>query len=459
MPARYALKLAAAAALTAGILPALAQQRACGLPVLYQNMAAADPQAYKAFSQKELARVQSAAENPVAARTTAQAAIPVVFHFVLTGAQYNLLGRDTGILRRVYSQMASLNQDFTGQNADRVKVPAAFATLFDAPGIQFGLGNVTTGNTIAPGVEVKLLSSSVTYDVNNGCAAAKNSTTGLAPADTKKYLNVWVVNIYNGSNGQILGVTIPPDYVGYSFGSYTITQNDLGIVLSYGTVGKREFNSQYFFSGIDQGRTLTHETGHYLSLRHVWGDDNGACPSSGGYDDGISDTPPQADATYCNRGTSGTQCPTFPLTDACSPSGNGIMFMNYMDYVNDAAMFMFTKQQSAVMRSEVQPGGSTYNLTQNPQLLSVNDAGISAATASFEAIPNPASDRLTVRWDAAQTAQQLALLDVAGRLVQNIPVPAGQSAYQFDLSQLPRGLYVVRATFAEGTAIRKVVLQ
>ena len=84
-------------------------------------------------------------------------------------------------------------------------------------------------------------------------------------------------------------------------------------------------------SAIQPGRTATHEIGHWLGLKHVWGDDGNSCAGS----DGVADTPNQAGPTY--------GCLSYPATDACSPNPPGIMFMNYMDYSDDTCMYMFTQ--------------------------------------------------------------------------------------------------------------------
>jgi len=73
----------------------------------------------------------------------------------------------------------------------------------------------------------------------------------------------------------------------------------------------------------NKGRTATHEIGHWLGLVHTWGDDGGTCSGT----DYISDTPNQSDYNY--------GCPAYPHTDGCTASSPGVMFMNYMDYVDD----------------------------------------------------------------------------------------------------------------------------
>jgi hypothetical protein len=85
------------------------------------------------------------------------------------------------------------------------------------------------------------------------------------------------------------------------------------------------------------GRTVTHEIGHWLNLRHIWGDTED-CSGS----DFAADTPNAEGPNYGK--------PAFPHI-SCSNGPNGDMFMNYMDYVDDDSMFMFTPQQVARMHA------------------------------------------------------------------------------------------------------------
>ena len=100
-----------------------------------------------------------------------------------------------------------------------------------------------------------------------------------------------------------------------------------GVVINYkafGTTGTAQ-------APFNLGRTATHEVGHWLNLRHIWGDTSD-CSGT----DFVDDTPK---AQRQNYGT-----PTFPHI-SCNNAPNGDMFVNYMDYVDDEAMFMFTTGQ------------------------------------------------------------------------------------------------------------------
>jgi hypothetical protein len=96
----------------------------------------------------------------------------------------------------------------------------------------------------------------------------------------------------------------------------------------------------------DKGRTTTHEVGHWLNLRHIWGDDGNGCLGS----DFVDDTPNQAGPNYGS--------PTFPNV-SCDNGPDGDMFMNYMDYVDDAAMMMFSAGQVARIQATLDGPRST----------------------------------------------------------------------------------------------------
>ena len=93
----------------------------------------------------------------------------------------------------------------------------------------------------------------------------------------------------------------------------------------------------------NKGRTVTHEVGHWFGLYHIWGDDGTSCSGS----DYITDTPNQADENY--------GCPNFATNSSCGNQGD--MSMNYMDYTDDACMYMFTALQKSRMQATYAVGG------------------------------------------------------------------------------------------------------
>lgn len=168
--------------------------------------------------------------------------------------------------------------------------------------------------------------------------------------DPTKYLNIWVTDVPATLNGLLGFATFPAGstLTGLPGGLGTATTDGLWCWgKAFGTTGTLQ-------AGVNKGRTSTHEIGHWLGLRHIWGD--GACAT-----DYCLDTPP---ASADNAGS-----PTYPLnpnsctnptgTNNTTPNGaNGEMFMNFMDYTNDVAMYMFTEDQRT--RAQTTMANGTY---------------------------------------------------------------------------------------------------
>src|SRR5690606_21031365 len=109
---------------------------------------------------------------------------------------------------------------------------------------------------------------------------AKYAANGGVDAwNTRRYLNIWVISM---RESEMLGVAIPPSFAA----SGMFSQSEIGVVINFKTLGRRENSAQYFMSSFDKGRTLTHELAHYFELEHVFGN-NSSCPGSGDIDDGI----------------------------------------------------------------------------------------------------------------------------------------------------------------------------
>lgn len=305
-----ALLLAAAIGSTA-----TAQQlRRCASYEYLQQQLATDPQMKKNLDDLE---AQTAVANALATartangnQTTAIVTIPVVVHILYFNTGQNI--SDT----RINEQIAVLNEDYRKLNTDISNVPSAWtATAADCE-IQFCLaqrdpsGNPTNGILHVPTThsQFSMTNDSMKYDARGGDDIW----------DRNKYLNLWVCKL----SGGILGYSQFP-------GGASATD---GVVLDYRYVGKTGASYPY-----NKGRTATHEIGHWLNLKHIWGDDFGSCSGS----DNCNDTP--------NQGSENYGCPTFPHTDNCTGTSPGVMFMNYMDYTDDACMYMFTANQKTRM--------------------------------------------------------------------------------------------------------------
>jgi hypothetical protein len=236
--------------------------------------------------------------------------IQVVVHVVAKTDEENISDE------QIESQIEVLNQDYRGKNADRSKVPDAWAGLAADPNLQFALATKDPKGKPTNGI-TRVQTTRDSF--GTGDSVKTKAGGGTPPWATDRYLNLWVCNLGEG----LLG------YAQFPGGP---ARTD-GVVILYTAFGTKGAAADPF----NLGRTATHEVGHYLNLRHIWADSND-CSGS----DQVSDTPR---AQMPNYGK-----PDFPHI-SCNNGPNGDMFMDYMDYVDDAAMFMFTQGQAARMNA------------------------------------------------------------------------------------------------------------
>ena len=271
-------------------------------------------EAHPAFRKRQHSIEQFTARSIVsglAERTTRRLiTIPVVVHVVYKRDEENISDE------QIHSQIDVLNKDYTAANIDKTGVPPVWQGLVANANIQFALatknprGKKTTGITRTP----------TTRDgFGTGDAVKSEKRGGADPWPSARFLNIWTCNL----KGGLLGYAQFP-------GGPAKTDGVVILYTAFGTTGVAA-------APFNLGRTATHEIGHWLNLRHIWGDRNDC-----GGSDYCSDTP-NAQLPNYNK-------PTFPHI-SCNNGPNGDMFMNYMDYVDDDAMFMFTPAQAARMNA------------------------------------------------------------------------------------------------------------
>lgn len=252
--------------------------------------------------------------------------IPVVFHVLHNGAN---VGVGLNISNaQVLSQLAVLNEDYRKTNADTILIPSVFTGVAADCEINFCLAQTAPNGSATTGID------RINYTTLGATVPPfqKSYVDGtIKPAtiwNPNNYLNIWVVPDYRDGIFDLLGhATFPAGSTlsGLSAPFGTLTSD--GVVIWYKACGRvGNLDPTY-----DEGRTATHEVGHWLGLRHIWGDAN--CGN-----DYCNDTPIQQ--------TSNFGCPAFPNV-TCTNGPNGDMFMNYMDYTDDPCMFMFTTNQKA----------------------------------------------------------------------------------------------------------------
>ncbi|GAA4898510.1 pregnancy-associated plasma protein-A [Stackebrandtia albiflava] len=243
------------------------------------------------------------------ARRREAVTIPVVVHVVWNADEENV--SDAQIL----SQLQVLNDDFNRANADVDTVPEPFRPLVAEARVRFRLAETDPQGAATTGV-VRVRTDHTGFGPDD---AVKSTATGGAdawPAD--RYLNVWVCRLTDG----LLG------YAQFPGGP---AETD-GVVVSYRAFGTTGTATAPF----DGGRTTVHEVGHWLNLRHIWGDDGEGCAGS----DFVTDTPNQAGPS--------SGVPRFPKV-SCDNAPHGDLFVNFMDYSDDACTVMFTHGQAGRM--------------------------------------------------------------------------------------------------------------
>jgi len=236
--------------------------------------------------------------------------IPVVVHVVYRTASENISDD------QIHSQIDALNRDYRAANADKSKTPACWAGLVTDIGIQFALtakdpaGKPTSGIT-------RTKTKKISFTTHDDMKFASRGGADAWP--TNKYLNLWVCTL----SGGLLGYAQFP-------GGPSATDGVAILNTAFGTKGTAK-------APYKLGRTAVHEVGHWLNLNHIWGDTSD-CSGT----DHVGDTPGQQLPNYGK--------PAFPHV-TCNNGPNGDMFINYMDYVDDGAMVMFTAGQSARMHA------------------------------------------------------------------------------------------------------------
>ncbi|WP_299119300.1 GEVED domain-containing protein [uncultured Tenacibaculum sp.] len=263
--------------------------------------------------------------------------IPVVVHVLYTNSTNNI--SDAQIL----SQIDVLNKDFRRTNTDKTN---KWSQAADTQ-IEFAMAKVDPNGNATTAITRKQVSGADWGTKFKAYNAMKSSATGgVNPWNTAEYLNMWIVPKMTNTSPQgdrtILGYAQFP-------GGAAATDGLVMIHDAFGSTGT--LNPSF-----NLGRTTTHEIGHYLNLRHIWGD--GDCSK----DDFVSDTP-KSDAPNYGCKTGHVSC------------GSEDMVQNYMDYSDDACMNLFTVGQKNRMRAVLEAGGSRRALALSDKFGSGNSGG------------------------------------------------------------------------------------
>ena len=290
-----------------------AQER-CGTEIYTQKMMRENA-SYEIARKKVNAQTEKWIENHPNHSEKTIITIPIVVHVVWESNTHNISDA------QIQSQIDVLNEDYRGTNIDRINTPNVWQSIASDSEIEFCLASTDPDGNPSTGIE-RIQTTHGKFGMNSDIHTSSAGGSDDWPNDD--YLNIWVCDIQSG----LLGYASPP--------SNWIGDGD-GLVIGYQYFGRiGTVQAPYH-----KGRTATHEIGHWLNLDHIWGS-WGSCGN-----DQIADTPKQETENY--------SCPAFPLNaNSCNTNNaNGDMFMNYMDYTNDACMNLFTNGQKTRMLASI----------------------------------------------------------------------------------------------------------
>ncbi len=381
--------------------PTHGQAQRCGTEEWLHTQALGRPELLEERANVQKKIQQWIASNPVLPRN--DITVPVVVHVVWHEIEEDISDA------QIESQINILNQDFKALNEETSTIPNEFMALVADIGIEFCLakideqGNPTNGitRTFTP-----------IRNIGNNPNLVKFADRGGADAwNTEKYINIWIAKRTDG----FLGIATAPS---------EFSSEEDGLVIDYTVFGNIELAAQS--TPYHLGRTTTHEMGHFFGLQHLWGRkiENSDCMD----DDHIADTPTQR-ISYNNR------CPTTPQFSC----GSSDMYMNFMNYTNDACMGMFTLGQKAVMLAtlfELRTSLIGQNLCEEKRT-SVPSV---AKEQGIRISPNPVRTSFQIIIEQPINIQRIFVTNGMGQIcfVQHFPMDN-----YFDVSHLPSGIYSV----------------
>lgn len=378
--------------------------------------------------------------------------IPVVVHVLHKGEP---VGTGTNISNaQIQSQIDVLNQDFRRLNSDALFSPAPFRGSSSDPLIQFCLAQQKPDGSPTNGIIRYLEPSQQDYAswvLPNGDnlpsdAQCFNLLTlkyiqALTIWDRNKYLNFWVsdrlkqlppsagagagnnlgCNFEHGLLGlaQFPGETGQPSPI---LPDYSLTDGVWVTATAFGNTGS-------VIPPYNLGKTAVHEVGHWLNLKHIWGDED-ECAQ----DDLVIDTPKQK--------TQSTGCNIFPFTDSCTSLFPGIMFMNHMDYSVDDCRSVFTYGQTVRMDSALfnQRASLLTSVGCNPSTMSIDEITLDGNIKTY---PNPFVNQLTI--EANDPIQKVEIYNLLGQKVKIIEINNPiENLITIDLSELAQGNYMAK---------------
>lgn len=400
--------------------------RTCGTMQNLQDMIAKDPSINISMQQLENFTAQWV-KNHSLQKTQKNATvitIPVVVHVIHNNEAIGV-GQNISD-NQIASQIIALNEDFRLHNDDSLLPTHPFWPYTADTQIEFCLAQRTPSNTATNGIE-RIYGGQANWTRADIESIVKPQTIW----NRNQYLNLWVLT-FGGADAGLLGYAQFPG---------TGSANTDGVVIRYNSFGYvGTLDPPY-----DNGRTGVHEVGHWLNLRHIWGDNQPNCG-----DDLVSDTKPAPAPNF--------NCPSFPFhpSNACGTDANGEMYMNYMDYVDDACMVMFTFGQANRMQAALSGARSSLLSSQG----CVAPVGIEELSIlhGIDIYPNPNDGSFNIYSSNLKAENtRIELINILGATIQsfeNIKL----FPYQIKTHDLAEGVYYVKITNGNYSVTKKILI-
>jgi hypothetical protein len=268
------------------------------------------------------------------------------------------------------------------------------------------------------------------WDESTEVGIKYSSEGGVDNWDPEHYLNIWIAS-FSPDYGTLGYATFPDDLVD--------SPEEDGVVVrsnAFGYLGTVSAPN-------DLGRTATHEVGHWLFLRHIWGDD--ICG-----DDLVDDTPTHFEPNY--------GCPDFPHNpfSDCGTDEVGEMYMNFMDYVDDNCMNMFSFGQTERMWWAIDNFRfELYNSAGCEPAVSISVGEFKSDEIKTMIQPNPTNDFTRISFNSMDQAQ-VQVFDLLGKVVWRGNVFSG---HQINVSEFNTGTYVVEVRIHDHVSALKMIVQ
>ena len=347
--------------------------------------------------------------------------IPVVIHVVAQPPVMPIT------VAQAIQQLDVLNADFAGRGENIPKLSDEFVSLIGNAEIQFCLATLDPAGQPTSGItftETDRNDIALQTEFEGRKAIHYDQWGGKSGWDASRYINIWV-----GEYGDVLGSA--------TFPGMSPFPEEIGVIIDpkyFGSIG--DAGNSGFFGG---GHTLTHEMGHFLGLKHIWGEDTDTnCDDS----DNINDTPNAAGPYY--------NCPSGEQLSC----GTSNMYQNFMDFTDDRCLAAFTHDQALFMQAVLEtfyPNLSTETACLQTsesfdrwydQLIWSNDP-----YSNTYVIYNP---------EIWMNSKDVLVYSVDGKIILEDRWE-DEWSYLLDLSHVASGIYIVSILDGDNRHVRKVI--